>query len=470
LTTQPAELRRTAGPVLLWALGVGYVVSGDYFGWNFGLRPAGHMGLVVATLVMALLYTALIFTIAELATSTPVAGGAFAFARRALGPFGGFLTGLAVTLEYTLAPAAIAAGMAGYVAGWVEGTGAQWIVGWVPLVSYAACVLVNLAGVGVSLRALLVVTALAVVALVLWGVAVVVGMPAGAWSRLGDNVSTMPPIAGVMAALPAAGWFFLAIEGVPMAAEETRDPARDLPRGMISGMATLVVLAFAVLLLAPLAVDPGVLAGSANPLPAALEATLGRGLVFDVVTAVGLVGLFASMLSIVYACSRQVFALARAGHLPTWLARTSGRGVPHVAVIVPSIVGLALLGLAERIAPAEIPAADFVMQVAVSAALASYVAICTSHIVLRRREPAMPRPYRTPGGIATPSIALVLSLVALGAGFVHGIAGGVVLGATVGLLANGAIYFAVVVRRRIAGRTLEAELALARDDGPSVTS
>lgn len=385
-------LRRTAGPVLLWALGVGYVVSGDYFGWNFGLRPAGHAGLAVATFVMALLYTALIFTIAELATSTPVAGGAFAFARRALGPFGGFATGLAVTLEYTLAPAAIAAGMAGYVAGWVEGTSLAWIAGWVPLLSYAACVLVNLAGVGVSLRALLVVTALAVLALAVWFVAMVVGMPAGAWSRLGDTLTTIPPAAGVIAALPAAGWFFLAIEGVPMAAEETRDPARDLPRGMISGMATLVVLAFAVLLVAPLAVDPRLLGASANPLPLALEATVGKGFAFDVVTAIGLVGLFASMLSIVYACSRQVFALARAGHLPHSLARTSVRGVPHVAVIVPSLVGLAALTGLEQVAPKETPAADLVMQVAVSAALVSYVAICTSHIVLRRREPALPRP------------------------------------------------------------------------------
>lgn len=450
--------------MLLWALGVGYVVSGDYFGWNFGLRPAGHGGLVVATLVMVLLYAALIFTIAELATSTPVAGGPFAFARRALGPFGGFLTGLAVTLEYTLAPAAIAAGMAGYVAGWVEGTTLAWIVGWIPLLAYAACVLVNLAGVGVSLRALLVVTALAVLALVVWAAGMIVGMPAAAWSRLGDTFATVPPVAGVMAALPAAGWFFLAIEGVPMAAEETRDPARDLPRGMIWGMTTLVVLAFAVLLLAPLAVAPSELGASANPLPAALEATLGRGLVFDLVTAVGLVGLFASMLSIVYACSRQVFALARAGHLPHSLARTSRRGVPHVAVIVPSLVGLATLMIAQALAPPEIPAADFVMQVAVSAALVSYVAICTSHIVLRRREPALPRPYRTPGGTLTSSAALVLSLVALGSGVAHGVAGGMSLGATLGVFALGAAYFALVVRRRIGGRSLEAELALVRDE------
>lgn len=443
--------------MLLWALGTGYVISGDYFGWNFGLRPGGHGGLLVATAVMAVMYTALIFTIAELSCATPVAGGPFAFARRAMGPLGGFLTGLAVTLEYTIAPAVIAAGMAGYVGGWLGGDAR-----WVPAVAYAACVVLNLAGAAVSLRALLVVTAIAAVALLAWAVAVALAMPSAAWSRLGTAVSEAPPATAVLAALPAAGWFFLAIEGVPMAAEETRDPTRDLPRGMTWAMVTLVVLAFAVLLLAPVAVDPAVLAGSANPLPAALEATVGRGLLYDLVTAVGLLGLFASMLSIVYACSRQVFALSRAGHLPLWLARTNRRAVPHLAVVVPAVVGWASLAAVEAWAPAGVAAADVVMQVAVFAALASYVAIAASHVLLRWSSPGLVRPYRTPGGVVTSGIAGVLAIVALASGVLHGVAGGITLGATIGVFVLGIGYFAVVVRRRIAGRSVEDELAIVR--------
>ncbi|HWB77854.1 MAG TPA: ethanolamine permease, partial [Nannocystaceae bacterium] len=113
-TDEPA-LRRTAGPWLLWALGVGYVISGDYFGWNFGLSRGGVGGMVVATLVMASLYTCLVVSLAELASAMPVAGGPFAFARRAFGRWGGFATGTMVALEYTIAPAVIAAGIAGYV-------------------------------------------------------------------------------------------------------------------------------------------------------------------------------------------------------------------------------------------------------------------------------------------------------------------------------------------------------------------
>lgn len=463
-TSTGAPLRRTAGWVLLWALGVGYVISGDYFGWNFGLRPAGHVGLLVATAVMGVMYTALIFTMAELACATPVAGGPFAFARRALGPAGGFLTGIAVTLEYTIAPAVIAAGMAGYVAGWVEGSGADpaWVHAWVPPAAYAACVAINLAGAAVSLRALLVVTALAAAALVAWAVGVAIAMPDAGWSRLGAAVSEVPPATGVMAALPAAGWFFLAIEGVPMAAEETRDPIRDLPRGMIAAMASLVVLALIVLVLAPAAIDPSELAGSANPLPAALEATLGRGVLYDVVTGIGLLGLFASMLSIVYACSRQVFALARAGHLPPMLARTNRRGVPHVAIVVPACVGWAILRMVDAVTGPELPAADVVMQVAVFGALVSYVAVALSHLVLRRWAPALPRPYRTPGGVATSGLALALALLALGSGVTYGVAGTVTIAATLGVFALAAVYFVVVVRPRIAGRSVDDELAIVR--------
>lgn len=454
-TDEPA-LRRTAGPWLLWALGVGYVISGDYFGWNFGLREGGLGGMVVATLVMASLYTCLVFTLAELATAMPVAGGPFAFARRAFGRWGGFATGTMVALEYTIAPAVIAAGIAGYVAGLVgdpDGTLARWL----PLVSYVICVGINLAGSHVSLRALLVVTLLAALALVAWMIAVAVAAPSLALPTLGD---ARP--GAIAAALPAAGWFFLAIEGVPMAAEETRDPARDLPRGMIAAMLTLGVFALAILWLAPAALGVDALAAASNPLPAAIEALLGRGVVFVLVTVVGLVGLFASMLSIVFAYSRQIFALARAGYLPAWLAHTNARKVPARALVVPALLGLVALELAAQLGPVDVPAPDLLMQVAVLAALVSYVAATASHLRLRAREPELPRPYRTPLGRVLPSAALVLSLVALVAAMRYGVGAAVAVAIIAAVLGVGSLYFAMVVRKRLADRTLDDELAIVR--------
>ncbi|MBC7973774.1 MAG: amino acid permease, partial [Myxococcales bacterium] len=245
-------LQRTAGPWLLWALGVGYVISGDYFGWNFGLREGGLGGMAIATAIMAVMYGCLIFTIAELATAMPVAGGPFAFARRAFGRYPGFVVGLAVALEYTIAPAVIAAGIAGYVGGLLDDPHPT-LVRALPVVAYVVCVAINLAGSHVSLRALLVVTLAAVLALVVWAIAIVVHAPTGALAVAMPSVASMPEPSAIAAALPAAGWFFLAIEGVPMAAEEARDPSRDLPRGMIAAMLTLTGFAALILWLAPAA-------------------------------------------------------------------------------------------------------------------------------------------------------------------------------------------------------------------------
>ena len=298
------SLQRTAGPVLLWGLGVGYVISGDYFGWSYGLNAGGFGGLLIATAIMATLYVTMIFSIAELATAMPVAGGPYAFARRALGPWGGYLTGLAVTIEYVVAPAVIATGIGGYVAGMFPAA-PGWVEVWVPVVAYAIFVGVSLMGSKVSLRLLLGITAISVVVLVVWAAAM---LPHLQWSRLLDipaepgGSSFLPKGGlGVLAALPAAGWFYLAIEGVPLAAEETRDPARDLPRGMIAAMLSLVAFSVLALLLGPAAAGSRALAQSANPLPAAVEAVSGRGAIYWMTTVVGLAGLVASFFGIIFA-------------------------------------------------------------------------------------------------------------------------------------------------------------------------
>ena len=97
----------TAGWLLLAGLGVSAVISGDYAGWNFGLAEGGFGGRLIATVLMAVMYTAMVFGLAELGSALPTAGGGYTFARRALGPWGGYATGVAVLIEYAIAPAAI---------------------------------------------------------------------------------------------------------------------------------------------------------------------------------------------------------------------------------------------------------------------------------------------------------------------------------------------------------------------------
>ena len=92
---QKRQLQKgAAGWVLLAGLGVAYVISGDFAGWNFGLAEGGWGGLLIATILMATMYTCMVFGLAEMASAIPVAGAGYGFARRALGPLGGFATGI----------------------------------------------------------------------------------------------------------------------------------------------------------------------------------------------------------------------------------------------------------------------------------------------------------------------------------------------------------------------------------------
>ena len=403
-----------AGWVLLAGLGVAYVISGDFAGWNFGLAEGGWGGLLIATLLMATMYTCMVYGLAEMASAMPVAGAGYGFARRAMGPLGGFATGMAILIEYAIAPAAISI----FIGGYIEALGLFGLTaGWpVYLACYVIFVGIHLYGVGEALKLMFVITAIAVVALVVFVVAMI---PQFEVSNLFDieptnaaGASDFIPFgyAGVLAALVYGIWFFLAVEGVPLAAEEARDPKKDMPRGLIAAMAVLLVTAALILLTGPGGAGASAIQDSDNPLPLALRTALGEGSwLADFVNYAGLAGLVASFFSIIFAYSRQLFALSRAGYLPRFLSVTNARKTPTLGLIVPGTIGFLLAALTEDGA--------LLINIAVFGATVSYVLMMLSHIILRRREPDLPRPYRTPGGVATTGTALVLAIAAVVATF-----------------------------------------------------
>lgn len=412
--------RGAAGWVLLAGLGVSYVISGDFAGWNFGLDEGGWGGLMIATLLMGLMYTCMVFGLAEMSSALPVAGAGYGFARRAMGPLGGFATGMAVLIEYAVAPAAIAV----FIGGYVEALGLFGLTsGWLVFaIAYLVFIGVHLYGVGEALKLMFGITAIAVVALV----AALVGLlPSFSTSNMLDiaptgaaGASDFLPMgyAGVVAALVYGIWFFLAVEGVPLAAEETSNPARDMPRGIIAAMLTLLLFAALILFILPGSAGSETIRGSDNPLPEAIRAVRGDGsLLADFVNWAGLAGLVASFFSIIFAYSRQLFALSRAGYLPRVMSLTSSRKTPWVALLVPGTIGFVLAGVLEANMGAD--AGALLINIAVFGATVSYVLLNLSHIMLRRREPDLERPYRTPGGTATTGVALVLSVVAVVATF-----------------------------------------------------
>ena len=442
-----------AGWVLLAGLGVSYVISGDFAGWNFGLDEGGWGGLLIATLLMGLMYTCMVFGLAEMSSALPVAGAGYGFARRSMGPLGGFATGMAVLIEYAVAPAAIAV----FIGGYVEALGLFGLTsGWLVFaIAYAVFIGIHLYGVGEALKLMFAITAVAVVALV----AALVGLlPSFSADKLFDIDPTgaaganefMPMgIAGVVAALVYGIWFFLAVEGVPLAAEETSDPARDMPRGIITAMLTLLLFAALILFILPGSAGSETIRASDNPLPEAIRAVYGSdSLLADFVNYAGLAGLVASFFSIIYAYSRQLFALSRAGYLPRVLSLTSGRSTPWVALIVPGTIGFLLAAITKDGA--------LLINIAVFGATVSYVLLNLSHIVLRRREPDLERSYRTPGGVATTGVGLVLSVVAVIATFFVDIRAA---GITAAVFATALAYFWFYSRHHLVGSAPEEEFA-----------
>lgn len=445
-------LRRYAGVWSLWALGVGAVISGDFFGWNFGLAAGGFGGLLLATAVITVMYAGLCFSIAEMAAALPHTGGAYSFARSAMGPWGAYVTGLAENMEYILTPAVIVVGIGGYL-GAIFGTPESAEPIWW-LAAYALFVGLNVVGVEVTFRFTVLITALALgVLLVFWIAAIPhfdLAYALDIEPEPGRSVWFPRGPAGVLSALPFAIWFFLAIEQLPLAAEEAHTPARDLPRGLVYGLLTLVVAAFLTLFLNT-AMAPGAeaLGSSAEPLFEGFKTIFGEGFGARLLALVAVTGLVASFHSIIFAYGRQIFSLSRAGYFPTWLSRTHRRRkTPHVALIVGAALGYAVAYGIHALGP-EHPVGAVLLNMAVFGAVIAYALQMLSYILLRLRLPDIERPYRSPLGLPGAVVALAIALVTLVALFVTDpIYQKVVLGAAVwyGL---GLLWFAFYARRRL---------------------
>lgn len=342
---QRRTLRRgSAGWLLLTGLGVAYVVSGDYSGWNVGLSKGGFGGLAVATVLMGAMYACLVFSLAELSTILPTAGGGYGFARRALGPWGGFLTGTAILIEYVLAPAAIVI----FIGDYVESLGLFGLTSSWPV--YLGCFVVfigvHLWGVGEALRFSLVVTAIAVAALLVFAAGALTGFDAASLDNIPVDTgafgsgSWLPfGVLGIWAAFPFGMWFFLGVEGVPLAAEEAKDPVRSMPKALAISMGILALLALVTFVAATGAQGADAVKSAGNPLVVALEGDGGPTALSRFVNYAGLAGLVASFFSLIYAGSRQLFALSRAGYLPRFLSLTSRRKAPYLGLVIPGAIG-----------------------------------------------------------------------------------------------------------------------------------
>lgn len=395
---------------MLWGLGVGYVISGMYFGWNLGLEQGGTFGLLIATFFIIIMYACFTFSYTELACAIPRAGGAFDYADRALGKDWAFIAGMAQNIEFLFAPPAIAFAIGAYFNLFFP----QIPILAIAIFAYLLFTGINILGVKAAALFELVVTILAVSELLLFSG---ITLPHFSWARFTHN-GFPHGWAGAFAATPFAIWFFLAIEGVANVAEEAIRPQRTILLGFGSALLTLILLC-----LLSFAGSVGVAGwegvvykpdGSASdsPLPLALSHIVGENhLMYHLLITVGLFGLIASFHGIILAAGRSSFEFGRVRYAPARLGNIHPRfKTPSNALLANMAVGILALLTGKT---AEI------ISLSVFGALSLYILSMISLLRLRRREPGLERPFKVPFYPAPPLIALAIALFSLCAMIVY---------------------------------------------------
>jgi len=401
--SQPTQLKRTLGPLMLWGLGVGYVISGMYFGWNLGLAKGGTLGLAIATFFIMIMYITFTFGYTELACAIPKAGGVFDYAKRALGKRWGFIGGMAQNIEFIFAPAAIALGIGAYVQNLVPTISVLWVA----IVAYLIFTGVNIYGVKAAATVELLITVLAVTELLIFAGST---LPHIETANLIRNAFPNG-YEGILTSIPFAIWFFLAIEGVANVAEETINPQRNVLLGFGSALATLIVLCI-LIFISSVGVDgwESVVynngAESDSPLPLALSKIYGQGhFLYHLVTTVGLFGLIASFHGIILAGGRATFEFGKFGYAPKKLGTVHPRfQTPAYALIANLAIGMI----------AVLTGKSFeIIIIASFGALTLYIISMISLLVLRKHEPNLERPFKVPFYPVFPIVALAISFFSL---------------------------------------------------------
>jgi ethanolamine permease len=425
-------LRRHAGVWSLWALGVAAVISGDFSGWNFGLGAGGWGGLLVATVVIAIMYAGLCYSIAEMSPALPHTGGAYSFARSAMGPWGGFLTGVAENIEYVVTPAVIvyfASSYAHDVFKELIGLDLSLPVWW--LILYAIFVGLNIVGIEATMRFSVFICFMALAILAVFVIGAIPKFEPRLLFNIAPDGSVLPDgsgpflpfgVSGIFKALPYAIWFFLAIEELPLAAEESMDPKRDIPRATLLGLLTLVITAALVLVL-----NPGIAPGAAEigglvpgstaadaPLLAGFETIFGTSRKLAALFGLfALAGLIASFHTIIFAYGRNIYSLSRAGYFPHWMSITGGkRKTPHVALILGAVIGYVAAWIMYKAGTGS-SAGAALLNMAVFGGVISYALQMVSFVRLRQVMPHIHRPYRSPVGSAGAIVAGAIAVICL---------------------------------------------------------
>lgn len=412
-----SHLQKKANCFSLVAIGVGAVISGNFFGWQFGLLSGGFIGMLLATIIIACLYACLLSSVAELSTMHPSAGGFYSYTELAFGRFIGFICGITICIEYILVPTVVIAGIGGYL---------QTLLPHVPLycwwiIVYLTFLAINIAGVSMTLTFSAVITVLSVLVLLFFYISSLTSHDFH-WQLLfnithvqGHSDLFPHGITGLWLALPFAMWLFIGVEEMPMAAEETKDVRHTMPKALAIALSTLFLLALlTVVINSGIGHGASAIAHSNSPLLSGFLSIFGHSLVSKIVfTLLSLFGLVASVHSLTFAFGRILYAMGREKNLPSYLGILNKKQTPVTALITGGIIGLACMFIMQYTSSKIIGA--ILLNMAVFGAVISYVLVLLSYIRLKLKHRSNESNYRSLFGIPGAIAGIVLSLIALAA-------------------------------------------------------
>lgn len=458
-------LKKPMGVLEIWALGVGVVITGEYFGWNPGLKEGGPIGMLIASAFVCVLYMLWVLGLAELSVAMPFAGGPLAYGRRAVGPWLGFIMGWSMFLESlfaTIGTALATGGYAYYVLNLFFPDLDQAMTTTVGgLITVAIFAVLQWIGARQQAKAMEWMTYGAILALVWFWIAC---MPA---VKL-DSIWTQPLLTngwtGVCKAIPFAIWWLVMIETVALAPEEAHEPHRTIPRGLTLAQITLIILvALTWFVVAGAGRDPETgfeeVSKVSFPLPVVYGKVWPKSFHLTAFAVVAMFGMIVSYNGMIYAVSRQAFALGRAGYLPRWLGSVHPvRRTPHLSIFFWSLVvaGFVFWGYFNESAINE------AVLTCNLTALVWYVLAMGCLIILRIRAPEMPRPYRAP---LYPYLPLMVIGMSLFAAAVYIYSDYAVLWLTLAMYALGLLYYVGFARLHLASAAPEELAARAAEPG-----
>jgi len=400
-----SKLERNLGPFLLWGLGVGYVISGMYFGWNLGLPKGGTLGFAIATFFIMLMYITFTFSYTELACAIPKAGGAFDYANLTLNHHLGYIAGVAQIIEFVFAPPAIAAAIGAYFHIFLPGVPVLVIA----IGAYLLFTSLNIYGVKTAASFELFVTILAVAELLIFAG---ITLPHFQYSNLEKN--PLPNgVAGIFASIPFAIWFFLAIEGVANVAEEVINPQKNILIGFGFALLTLVILCI-ITFISSIGVNgwesivypQDSTEMSDSPLPLALSFLVGKdSALYHMLITIGLFGLVASFHGIILASGRATYEFGRVGYAPKKLGIINQRfHTPANALLANTGIGIIALLTGKT---------SEIITIACFGALTLYIISMFALFSLRKNHSHIKGSFKVPLYPLTPFIALVIAVISL---------------------------------------------------------